>query len=206
MARIIFDFDGTLANTLSVALEVANAMQFTKPLTLDDYYRLRNLPTLGILKALNIPVWRVPSLMNKARVLLRQQAHKITPNAGIEQLIPQLTKDGHQLYVLSSNSPELVSAFLLRYKLDMHFELVVGNVGIFGKTAALKKLKKSLQTDDAVYYVGDETRDIDAAKKAHLPIISVTWGYNGAEVLTTHNPDYLVQTANEIRQIAKGKA
>lgn len=203
MARVIFDFDGTLADSLSVALEVANSMKFTRPLTMDDYYALRNVPTREILKQLNIPVWKVPKLVTRGRKLLKKQADQINPHPGIAAVLPQLIADGHELYVVSSNSPELVRSFLRRHKLADHFNLVVGNIGIFGKAAALKRLRATFLLTEDVYYVGDETRDIDAAKKVGMRMIAVSWGYNGIEALGAHEPDYLVRRPSEIRKVVR---
>ncbi len=204
MARLVFDFDGTLADSLTVALEVVNSMEFTRPLTLDDYYALRNLPTRLILKDLGVPVWKVPKLAARGKQLLNKQAHRLTPYPGIQTLITQLHKDGHQLSIVSSNSPEIVHNFLERYKLEKYFESVTGNVGVFGKTAILKKLRKQFESDETAYYIGDETRDIDAARKSGLQMIAVGWGYNGVEVLRKRMPEYLVMKPQEIRDIAKG--
>ena len=42
---------------------------------------------------------------------------------------------------------------------------------------------------------------IEAAKKAGIKIASVCWGYNTAEALAKHNPDYLLQTPKDLIQI-----
>ncbi|MEB3145344.1 MAG: HAD hydrolase-like protein, partial [Cylindrospermopsis raciborskii 1523720] len=49
-----------------------------------------------------------------------------------------------------------------------------------------------------VIYVGDETRDIEAAKKANLKVIAVTWGFNSPEALTRENPDFLIDHPREL--------
>ncbi len=168
-----------------------------------DYYELRNLPTRDILKRLGIPVWRVPKLVTQGRKLLKKEASRIPPHTGIPALLAHLIEDGHELYVVSSNSPELVNSFLRRNDLAQHFNVVVGNIGIFGKAAALKRLRNTFEGLDKMYYVGDETRDIDAAKKVGVRMIAVSWGYNGIESLGAHEPDYLVRRPAEIRKIVK---
>ena len=52
-----------------------------------------------------------------------------------------------------------------------------------------------------IVYVADETRDIEAAKKAKVRIISVTWGFNSREILKKQNPDFLVDRPEEILRI-----
>ena len=52
-----------------------------------------------------------------------------------------------------------------------------------------------------VLYVGDEVRDIEAAKKAGIRIAAVTWGYNSKKALEAYKPDYLVTKPEELLQI-----
>jgi len=49
-----------------------------------------------------------------------------------------------------------------------------------------------------VIYVGDETRDIRSARKSQIPIVAVTWGFNATEILSQHQPDYLVDHPSEL--------
>jgi phosphoglycolate phosphatase len=49
-----------------------------------------------------------------------------------------------------------------------------------------------------VIYVGDEDRDIIAAKKAKIKNIAVSWGYNSKNKLRQLNPDFLVNSPKEM--------
>ena len=49
-----------------------------------------------------------------------------------------------------------------------------------------------------VLYIGDELRDVEAAKKAGVKVAAVTWGFHNAELLRTGTPDYVVNDANEL--------
>lgn len=201
MAHIIFDFDGTLANSLNVSIEIINEMNVTRHLTIDDYYKLRNLPARQVLKELNVPLWRVPAIATEGKRLLKERADQLTLFDGIQEVVRKLSKN-HSLYVVSSNSPQIVSNILKRQGLDNVFHEVVGNVSLFGKALVLKRLIKKLNiSNQKIYYVGDETRDIDAAKKAKLRMIAVSWGYNGVQALQNKNPDYIVDTPDQIMEI-----
>jgi phosphoglycolate phosphatase-like HAD superfamily hydrolase len=48
-------------------------------------------------------------------------------------------------------------------------------------------------TGQRAVYVGDEVRDIVAARKAGVDVAAVSWGYNTREVLAKHEPDYLIE-------------
>jgi phosphoglycolate phosphatase len=56
-----------------------------------------------------------------------------------------------------------------------------------------------------VLYIGDETRDIEAAHKAGVRVAAVTWGYNNAEMLKRFSPDYLVSRPHELLSLEKAR-
>ena len=49
-----------------------------------------------------------------------------------------------------------------------------------------------------VAYVGDETRDIQAAKKVGLRSVAVTWGLNTHDALAASSPDHIVLTPDDL--------
>jgi len=54
-----------------------------------------------------------------------------------------------------------------------------------------------LYTEDVIY-IGDEVRDIEAARAAGIKIASVTWGYNLESILTENKPDYIVTQPRDL--------
>jgi phosphoglycolate phosphatase-like HAD superfamily hydrolase len=61
------------------------------------------------------------------------------------------------------------------------------------------KQRKIIKSE--MFYVCDEVRDIVAAQKSGIKSIAVTWGYNTQDALTKENPDFIVDTPNELRNI-----
>ena len=49
-----------------------------------------------------------------------------------------------------------------------------------------------------VAFVGDEVRDVEAARKVGMTVVAVTWGINSRQGLADANPDFLVDTAEEL--------
>ena len=63
----------------------------------------------------------------------------------------------------------------------------------------LKRIIKKYKIDKSqTYYIGDETRDIDAAKKNGVKSIAVTWGYNSEQVLLKYKPSFIAQKPEDI--------
>jgi phosphoglycolate phosphatase len=201
---IIFDLDGTLADSIPLVIEIVNDLDILdRKLTRDDYEKAKNLSIKAIFKELGVPIWRAPGILVKGRAALTQRINEVPLFAGMDTVVRELTKE-HRLFVMSSNSLVNVQRFLEIHHIKEPFEEVYGGVGIFSKPRMLRKIAKEhgVKTTDA-YYVGDEVRDVEAAKKAGLKSVAVTWGFNGERILLEHEPDYLVQTPKELRAVFK---
>jgi len=61
--------------------------------------------------------------------------------------------------------------------------------------------KAGVSPEEAVSF-GDETRDIEAARKAGIACAAVTWGYGDMETLSDHQPDFLLTSVDQILEIA----
>ena len=62
----------------------------------------------------------------------------------------------------------------------------------------MKIIEKNKLNYSETYYVGDEVRDIKAAKKAGIYSIGVTWGYNGKTIMDKENPDLVADKPQDI--------
>lgn len=114
-----------------------------------------------------------------------------------------LNKDGFTLGIVTSNSKTNVESFLETNGINF-IDFVHGDVGIFGKARKLQAvIKNSGYTIDEVIYIGDEVRDIEAAKIIGIKVIAVTWGFNNKEALEKKSPDYIVSKPNQITDIAR---
>ena len=75
---------------------------------------------------------------------------------------------------------------------------------IFGKTTIINNVLKQKQLDPTtVIYVGDETRDIEASKKANIKVIAVTWGFNSPEALAKQEPYILINHPQELPEVIR---
>jgi phosphoglycolate phosphatase len=125
---------------------------------------------------------------------MRQRIRELHPFAGLEPALRGLRDQGVRCYVLSTNSRENIEAFLAQHQLQFFHELAGGS-SVFGKAPHLKKLVKRENLDPAhTYYVGDEVRDVHAAREAGLRALSVTWGYSERGALVAEQPDLLADT------------
>jgi len=201
---IIFDFDGTLADTIDILLSITNRLSAEfgfKSATKEELAQLRNLTSWQILKYSGISIFKFPLLIRKLKAELRSEIPTIQLFPGIKEVLLELTKLGFQLGIITSNSRENVLALLEINGLQGTFTFIYSG-STFGKHKVINKwLKKEHINPEEVIYVGDETRDIDAARKTGIKIIAVTWGFNSKSALAAQNPDFLIERPQELIEI-----
>ena len=86
------------------------------------------------------------------------------------------------------------------------FDYVLGKKEINNIKPAIDgiiEIKKQLQTEDDILYVGDTNIDISTAKNANIPMIAVAWGFRTINELK--EAEYIVYQPNEILKIALGE-
>jgi phosphoglycolate phosphatase len=198
---IIFDFDGTLADSFPIALEIFYALTHIKALEQDDMAHLRGMTLIQIARQLKIPLYHVPFLLFRGRRFMRRRIADVTLFIGVEQVIRDLAKT-HKLFILSSNSTRNIQLVLQRYGLLSSFEGIYGGVRLLGKASKLRKIARHFGLNLATtWYVGDEVRDMEAAKAAGLQAVAVSWGYNNIAVLQAEQPAASVITIEELMHV-----
>jgi len=202
---IIFDFDGTIADTLEALVTIANslAVKFNfKQITPEELAVLRNLNSRQIIKKSGISLLQIPFLVKRVKSELKQQIQHLSTIPGIKEALIELNNQGHRLGIITSNSTDNVTAFLQKNELEHLFDFIHSGITIFGKTRIINNfLKQENLQPEEVIYIGDETRDIEATKKAHVKVIAVSWGFNSREVLAAENPDFLIDHPSELLEV-----
>lgn len=198
MKYVIFDFDGTVADTLPHIVSIAEDVLDVK-VQKDEIEDLRNTPATKIIKKYKIPIYKIPKLIVEGRKQFTKHIDQVRPVEGIGEVIRQLHKKGYVLQIISSNSVANIKQFLTKHKLDQFFVQIHGSVGLFSKAQAIRKVIRIQKIDkNNCIYIGDEVRDIEAAKKVGIKVVSVTSGLNGDKILAKSKPNYLAKNPSDI--------
>ena len=201
ISTLLFDFDGTIADTFYLALSIGNeiAQHFgIRQLTQEELVLFRTRPFGEIIRDLKIPIRKIPAILVRIRQELHNRFDQIQPIDGIISIIKELRFKCDRIGIVTSNSEQNANRFLKKHNLDF-FNLGVVSTKIFGKTAELRKIIHKNHLDkNSVLYVGDTIGDIDSCRKAGIKISAVTWGYNSRDVLAASNPDYLISQPREL--------
>ncbi len=199
---IVWDFDGTLANTLATGLEIYNQLASRHGFRcVEDPNSVRNLGTTTFLKEHGIPWYKVPGLIKEFLAIQKKTIQDVPLFPGIANVLQRFREQDLRLGVLSSNSSENITRCLKGNGALEYFSFIRGYSSLFGKARGLKRLLRKQGLDSArVLYIGDEVRDIEAARKAKIDIAAVTWGFNSPETLIAHKPDYVIHHTDKLME------
>lgn len=201
---IVFDFDGTLADTSDYIYSLFKKYSSEFGLgefTPHDWEMLRDRGLKAMAAQFKIPILKVMPMIVKFRKAMHEGIGHFDLIPGIDSLIAGLKRQNFGLGIASSNSEENINKFLDLKNIKI-FDFVYGGGSIFGKDRLLKEmLKKENLSRESVIYIGDEIRDVEAARKAGIKIIAVTWGLSSRKALQREKPDYIADTPEEIYSI-----
>ena len=205
---VIFDMDGTILDTLDDLASSVNYALDANGLPKRTRDEVRRFVGNGAVKLIRraVPEGTTDALFDK--VFASYTAHYAVhcadatkPYDGILELLRSLRKAGIKTAVVSNKPDEAVGILAKRYFPDL-FDAAVGTrEGIKTKPApdSVFEIIKTIGAGkkDCVY-VGDSEVDIETAKNAGIPCISVSWGFKGSEFLAEHGAKKIVASAAEL--------
>lgn len=201
---LVFDFDGTIADTFQLAVDIAREglSEFGYQTFADEEIpELREMSVTQLIRRFKVNPIHLPKLARYARKKLKQNYHEVKPVKNMINSIDSIKKE-YTIGVVSSNDESLIRMFMKDFGLKRKVDFVKGGVGIFEKKRALKKvIKETGFNPSKCYYIGDEIRDIEAAKRVGIKSVSVTWGFNGVNILKKNNPDFIVNSPSELLKL-----
>ncbi len=201
---ILFDFDGTIADTVPAGVLVFNQLarehDFSE-ITPENSDLLREKSPRGAMRMLSVSLFRVPFVIRALRQGITLALPGLKVLEGMKPVLYSLKERGYHLGIISTNSQENVKQFLANNEL-VFFDYIEGGIGLFRKASAIKKfiVREELQDQDVIY-VGDEIRDIEAAKKNNIMSVGVTWGINSRVGWESAEPNFIIDTAEELLAI-----
>ncbi|NTW13680.1 MAG: HAD-IA family hydrolase [Candidatus Moranbacteria bacterium] len=197
---IIFDLDGTIVDSMPILRSFVEH----EGLLLDerDISALRDLPAGEALGRLGIGMWKLPYFAWRFRGYFRESLPKAVLISGIEEAVRRLYDEGHTLGVLTTNSRSNAIAVLERGGIGSRFSFVKSERNTFGKSKALRRIVNGYaMKPETVWYVGDEVRDMVAAREAGLRSLAVTWGFNSEKALRAANPDEIISRPDDLESV-----
>ena len=194
----IFDLDGTLLDTLGDLAASVNFALRTHGMPEHSVDDVRRFVGNGVRKLMQraVPNGDANSDFEAAFATFRQHymAHSLDttrPYAGIPETLAALRQQGCRIAVVS-NKMMAATQELCQHFFPDTVEVAIGEhdaEGIRKKPApdtVLAALRRLGVGKESALYVGDSDVDIETARNAGLPCISVLWGFRDRDFLLQH--------------------
>jgi phosphoglycolate phosphatase len=203
---VVCDFDGTLADSLATTVDIFNRLAGElghRPI--EDVAAARAMTTRQLLRRHGISVWRLPRLVRRFHAAAAEEAERLKLFPGLPAALAAVHAGGVRLGVLSSNREDNIRRCLRANGAEEFFSFVVGYPKLFGKGKALRRILRAERLDrSALLYVGDEVRDVEAARKAGVAVAAVTWGFHAESILRDARPDHVVTEPGQLAELVRG--
>lgn len=129
---------------------------------------------------------------------------------GIEELLTLLNKEGVKTGIGSSKPQDFVKVILESVNLEEKFDAIVGSdprTVESSKTEIISKCIEefSLPEDAKILMIGDRMFDIDGAHSVGIPCAAVLFGYGSEEEFKEHGAEYIVKDTDALKEIIFNK-
>jgi phosphoglycolate phosphatase-like HAD superfamily hydrolase len=192
---VIFDLDGTLANTLPLcilAFRTSVEPLINRTLSDAEIIACFGPSEEGTIMAL------APDHYEKALaayLIFYQQLHAMcaAPFDGVTTLLQTLKSKGIRIAMVTGKGKHSTAISLQQFQLTHYFELIeTGSPNGPRKAEGIQKIINTwsnIVTNEMIY-VGDAPGDIDASRKAGIPVVAAAWADTAEpEKLTASAPD-----------------
>lgn len=196
----IFDFDGTLADSLPwfrASFQDMIERFDLAPVGADEIEGLRGMSGRQIMARLNVPMWRLPAIVSDMRKRKLAAAGEISLFDGVEPMLSALQRSGITVAIVSSDTEESVRRVLGPAAARVsRFDC---GAAIFGKHRKFRRVARRSGTKPAdTICIGDELRDIEAARAAGMDSGAVAWGYAFPAALQAAGPTHFFSSIEEL--------
>jgi phosphoglycolate phosphatase len=202
---LVFDFDGTIADTLGETRKIYNQLApeyGIREVDAHEISELRHLSLKEILGKLQIPKHRLPSIISRGTGMMRKNIDRLELIAGMKETLTELRNQTENFGILTSNTTANVDIFLQNHGIRELFDFISSTSKLTGKSRHLRAIRRTFSLEHSeMIYIGDELRDVKAAQKAGIPHAAVSWGFNSRESLAEAKPTYLFDHPKELFQI-----
>lgn len=207
---ILFDFDGTIADTLPGIGDALKAAAETLGLAPFPDELTSKFIGPPILVCAQRYLGMTPEEAERYYMAFRAAYDGTVVSGsriytGVPQLLRQLRAEGAYVAVASAKPQALVQRLLDHFGLTRFFDRVVGKRTIDAEVSKEAILRSALPARySRAAMVGDRMFDMDAAKVVGLDAVGVSWGFGTEEELTAHGADAVAHTPQEAAQILIG--
>lgn len=200
----IFDFDGTLADSMPFFVKSINVLADRHGFAAIDPQEvplLRHLSPRELMRRVGLPAHRLPFVAKDFIALMRTHIDAIQPFPGTASLLAELKQLGVSIAIVSSNASDNVERVLGSAATSMISDFACG-MSIFGKGVHLRRiLRRAGVSPGEAIYIGDQSTDLKAAHEVGIAFGAVAWGYGLIDDLQTRGANHAFHEMAEIAEL-----
>ena len=210
--NIIFDFDGTLADSKACSILATQAAFKACHLAVPDEAVISHYMGIPIEQSfkemanIDLTDQAFNELLTTFRSYYKQFENdtlKLFP--GMKEVLEQLHKRQVKCFVVSSKKTDVLKRNLVTLQIEAFFQDCIGSDQVQhykphpeGITILLDRF--NLNEKDCMM-VGDAIFDMQMGKRAGCSTCAVTWGSHSKETLQTEKPDYMVEQVMDLLRV-----
>ena len=198
----IFDFDGTLADSLPwfrASFDDMVARFDLMPVPPEEMESLRGMTAREIMARLGVSMWQLPAIVTDMRKRKLAAANEISLFKDVPSMLDELQERGLKVAIVSSDSEASVRQVMgPATRLITRFDC---GAAMFGKLWKFRRVARRLGIEPSeIICIGDEIRDIEAAKTAGMDSGAVAWGYALPAALQAAGATHLFNSIEEMTE------
>ena len=210
---ILFDLDGTLADTAPDLAAAVNLLRAARGLEATPYALLRPTASAGARGMIGAAFGIAPDdagyealrdgfLANYAAALAVQSSLF----DGVPLLLDGLVELGLAWGVVTNKAARFTDPLIGQIGLAAAACVISGDTMAHPKphpAPLLEAARRLGLAPEQCWYVGDDLRDIEAGRAAGMPTVACAWGYCGATEPQSWNADYLLDTPQALLELVR---
>jgi HAD superfamily hydrolase (TIGR01509 family) len=205
---VIFDLDGTLADTLPTVMRSYNQVMLDytgRTWTLEEMLPHFGPPEDAIFKKFIQDDVRQQAALADYYRLIETDGAEIKPFAGVRELLRELRATGRKLAVFTGATTRAGHIRLRHAGLLEFFDEVLGSDGLKNYKPHPEGLWRLLEhfnvAPQAAIFIGDSPLDMRAGRAAGVATAAALWGAGTRETLTATEPDFLLEQPTQLRAV-----
>nr|WP_315481407.1 HAD-IA family hydrolase [uncultured Undibacterium sp.] len=212
---VLFDLDGTLADTAPDLAAAVNLMRIKRNLDAAPYLSLRPFASAGarglIGAGFQIPPEH-PEYESMRLEFLANYESAIAVHSKLFSGVKELLHGLDQLHVtwgiITNKAERFTTPLIPQIGLENAACVISGDTTAHAKPhpePLLEAARRIQISPSECWYVGDDLRDIQAAQAANMTSIAAAWGYCGAMEPTHWKADAILDSPLELLELVRGK-
>lgn len=205
---VLFDLDGTLADTAPDLVAAVNQLRTARGLPPAEYEMLRPYASAGARGLIGAAFGLQPGNADYEALRLSFLENYVSDIAtktrlfdGIPELLDALTTANIPWGIVTNKAARLTGLLVTKIGLAHAACVVSGDTTPHAKPhpAPLQEAARRIGVyPEECWYVGDDLRDIQAGRAAGMRTVAAAWGYCGETAPATWNADWLMETPAEL--------